>query len=116
MERKDRRKLQFFVNSLSEGEARRQLFLAYCQMERCLELLNGEDVEPVTMKDNGLSSDLELFYTIKKKMLEAEAAERERDGRIEEYALQAREDRLYRDACRGRSSITLEIPLIVVEE
>lgn len=63
-----------FVASLSEKEAREQLSLAYLQMERCIDVLEGEhDVEPVAMKDNGLSSDLELFYKCKEidELLEA---------------------------------------------
>lgn len=52
-----------FVAILSEKEAREQLSLAYQQMELCIEMLNGKQgVKPVIMKDNGLSSDLELFY------------------------------------------------------
>lgn len=56
------KKMQAFVCSLSEGEARNELVLAYMQMERCCRVLSGEDVEPVAMMDNGESSDLELFY------------------------------------------------------
>lgn len=55
-----------FVAKLSEGEVREQLVLAYKQMELCRRVLKGEDVEPVEMMDNGLSSDLELFYSCKK--------------------------------------------------
>lgn len=55
-----------FVATLSESEAREQLVLAYEQMELCRRVLKGEDVEPVEMMDNGLSSDLELFYSCKK--------------------------------------------------
>lgn len=63
----DMKIINSFVASLSEKEAREQLSLAYQQMELCLEVLGGNGkVEPVAMKDNGLSSDLELFYTCKK--------------------------------------------------
>lgn len=55
-----------FVGLLTEEEARKELVLAYMQMERCQEVLDGYDVEPVEMKDNGQSSDLELFYKCKK--------------------------------------------------
>lgn len=55
-----------FVNGLTDEEARKELVLAYLQMERCQEALDGNDVEPVEMKDNGQSSDLELFYKCKK--------------------------------------------------
>lgn len=55
-----------FVNGLTEEEARKELVLAYLQMERCMDVLKGVDVEPVEMKDNGESSDLELFYRCKK--------------------------------------------------
>lgn len=64
--KKLRKRLTKFVNSLGPDEAREQLLLAYLQMERCLQVLRGEDVEPVTMADNGESSDLELFYRCKK--------------------------------------------------
>jgi len=60
-----REKIKEFVDSLSERQAREQLVLAYLQMERCIAVLHGEDVEPVDMMDNGLSSDLELFYACK---------------------------------------------------
>lgn len=64
--KKLRKRLTKFVNSLGPDEAREQLLLAYLQMERCRQVLRGEDVEPVTMADNGESSDLELFYQCKK--------------------------------------------------
>lgn len=51
-----------FVASLSEDEVRRELVLAYEQMERCIGVLDGEDCGPVSMLDNGESTDLELFY------------------------------------------------------
>ena len=66
MEDKDRMTLTAFVDSLSDSQARRELLLAYEQMELCQKVLRGEDVEPVGMMDNGLSSDLELFYQCKK--------------------------------------------------
>ena len=64
-------KLRAFIKTLSEKEVREELLLAYLQMERCQEVLEGKDVEPVTMKENGLDSDLELFYMCKKKYLES---------------------------------------------
>lgn len=66
MKQEDVKIINYFVANLSEKEAREQLSLAYQQMELCLEVLGGNGkVEPVAMKDNGLSSDLELFYTCK---------------------------------------------------
>lgn len=56
-----------FVDSLTEEEVRHELLQAYIQMERCIEVLDGKDVEPTEMRDNGRSSDLELFYTCKRK-------------------------------------------------
>ena len=64
--KKLRKKFTEFVNRMSDDEVRKQLVLAYLQMERCQQVLRGEDVEPVEMKDNGMSSDLELFYLCKK--------------------------------------------------
>lgn len=55
-----------FVSQLSPDEVREQLVLAYLQMEKCMQVLRGADVEPVSMMDNGESSDLELFYRCKK--------------------------------------------------
>lgn len=55
-----------FVDGLSDADCRKELVSAYLQMERCQQVLRGEDVEPVEMKDNGESSDLELFYQCKK--------------------------------------------------
>lgn len=67
MKKEDVKVINYFIASLSEKEAREQLSLAYQQMELCMRVLNGEKgVDPVTMKDNGLSSDLELFYKCKK--------------------------------------------------
>lgn len=60
-------RLSNYVYDLSEQEVRRQLLLCYCQMERCISLLHGDKkVKPVEMDDNGLSTDLELFYTCKR--------------------------------------------------
>lgn len=64
--KKLKKRFTAFVNQLSPDQVREQLVLAYLQMERCQQVLRGEDVEPVAMKDNGESSDLELFYTCKK--------------------------------------------------
>ena len=59
-------KLQSFIATLSDAEARHELLLSYQMMERCRDIIDGKDVEPVTMKENGLDSDLELFYMCKK--------------------------------------------------
>jgi hypothetical protein len=64
--KKLRKKFAAFASQLTPDECREQLVLAYLQMERCSQVLRGEDVEPVSMKDNGESSDLELFYRCKK--------------------------------------------------
>lgn len=61
-----RKKFTAFVNQLSPDQVREQLILCYLQMERCQQVLRGEYVEPVAMKDNGESSDMELFYRCKK--------------------------------------------------
>lgn len=67
MKEEDVKTIDYFVASLSEKEVREQLSLAYQQMELCLEVLNGKKgVKPVVMEDNGLSTDLELFYTCKR--------------------------------------------------
>lgn len=60
-----RQKIKEFVDSLTGVQCAEQLILAYLQMERCIAVLHGEDAEPVDMMDNGLSSDLELFYACK---------------------------------------------------
>ena len=61
-----RKKFTAFVNQLSPDQVREQLVLAYLQMEQTQRVLRGENVEPLTMLDNGESSDLELFYRCKK--------------------------------------------------
>ncbi|UEA63040.1 hypothetical protein LK429_00165 [Hoylesella buccalis] len=67
MKPEDVKTIDYFVASLSEKEAREQLSLAYQQMELCLGVLNGKKgVKPVEMADNGLSTDLELFYSCKR--------------------------------------------------
>lgn len=58
--------LHEFVASLSEADAREELVRAYLHMERCQQVLEGKEVEPIEMKENGLDSDLELFYMCKK--------------------------------------------------
>lgn len=70
-EKEKEQRLRDFVSSLSEADAREQLTLAYLQMERCQQVMQGEDVEPVTMMENGLDSDLELFYMCKKLYMES---------------------------------------------
>lgn len=65
-ERGLKKKFTEYVNGLSECDVRKELVLAYLQMERCQHVLRGDDVKPVAMKDNGMSSDLELFYLCRK--------------------------------------------------
>jgi len=69
-----------FVFSLSEKDVRRELLRAYTQMERCKEVLSGKDTEPVEMMDNGESTDMELFYTCKKKAEEIALLEEQLRG------------------------------------
>lgn len=64
--KKLKKRLTAFASQLTPDECREQLVLSYLQMERCQQVLRGEDVEPVTQMDNGESSDLELFYLCKK--------------------------------------------------
>lgn len=59
-------KLKAFIGTLSDSEVRQELLLAYLMMERCKDVMEGKDIEPVTMKENGLDSDLELFFMCKK--------------------------------------------------
>lgn len=67
MERDLKDKFAAFVGRLTPDECREQLVLAYLQMERCLDVLHGrKKTTPVEMRDNGESSDLELFYTCRK--------------------------------------------------
>jgi hypothetical protein len=80
--RKLKKKFNAFVNQLSPDECREQLVLAYMQMERCQDVLRGEDVEPVEMEDNGLSSDLELFYLCKKVREELDSCDDDKPNRI----------------------------------
>ena len=61
-----KKKFSSFVSKLTPDQVREQLVLAYVQMEKCQQVLRGENVEPVDMMDNGESSDLELFYQCKK--------------------------------------------------
>lgn len=61
-----RSSFEAFVSGLTESECREELVLSYLMMERCQQVLRGKDVEPVEMRDNGESSDLELFYRCKK--------------------------------------------------
>lgn len=61
-----RKRVTAFVNELTPDQVREQLVLAYLQMEKCRDVLNGHHVEPVDMMDNGDSTDLELFYQCKK--------------------------------------------------
>lgn len=64
--KKLKKKFTAFASQLTPDECREQLALAYLQMEKCMQVLRGADVEPVSMMDNGESSDLELFYRCKK--------------------------------------------------
>lgn len=70
------KRLKAFVDRLSPEEAREQLVLAYLQMEKCIRVLRGHDVEPVEMLDNGRQTDLELFYRCKKVRAELDMAEK----------------------------------------
>lgn len=72
-----RKRLKAFVDGLSPEEAREQLVLAYLQMEKCIRVLRGHDVEPVEMLDNGRQTDLELFYRCKKVRAELDMVEKE---------------------------------------
>lgn len=64
--KKLKKRFTAFVNELTPDQVREQLVFAYLQMEKCQQVLKGEDVEPIEMMDNGESSDLELFYRCKK--------------------------------------------------
>ena len=66
MTKKLKKKFTAFTSQLTPDECREQLVLAYLQMEKCMQVLRGADVEPISMMDNGESSDLELFYMCKK--------------------------------------------------
>lgn len=59
-------RLAAFAESLSPEEAREQLVLAFLHMERCRQVLRGEDAVPAVMKDNGEDTALELFYQCRK--------------------------------------------------
>lgn len=80
--KKLRKKFAAFVNQLSPAECREQLVLAYLQMEKCMQVLRGEDIEPVAMKDNGESSDLELFYMCKKVREELDSLNQEEKSQM----------------------------------
>ena len=71
------KKFSAFVEQMTANECRKQLVLAYIQMEKCMQVLRGEDVKPVAMKDNGESSELELFYMWKKVAEELSTQEQE---------------------------------------
>ena len=64
--KKIKKKFATFANQLSPYECQRQLVLAYLQMERCMQVLRGADVEPVAVKGSGASPGMELFYMCKK--------------------------------------------------
>ena len=66
-----------YAYGLDLNAARHELFLAFKQMEYCLGLLRGEHPTPVTMRDNGFMTDLELFYACKKRMEELADLEKE---------------------------------------
>ena len=69
MDADKRKELKAFVSGLSASSARRELLLAYEMMEDCTAILRGETPPvPVEMLDNGLSSDLELYYTCIERM------------------------------------------------
>lgn len=73
-------KLKEFIATLSESEVRHELLLSYLMMERCQEVMEGKNVDPVKMKENGLDSDLELFYMCKKLKVEHDSLEGIRDN------------------------------------
>lgn len=77
-----KKKLAKFVKTLTEEEARHELLMAYLQMERCQQVLRGEDVEPVTMADNGESTDLELFYLCRKVRSELDGCRKSDGGKV----------------------------------
>lgn len=89
-----KKKINAFISQLSPDEVREQLALAYLQMERCQQVLRGKAVAPVAMKDNGLSSDLELFYLCKKVAEELSASKRECDIIASFAALTAKDVRV----------------------
>lgn len=77
-----KKKLAKFVKSLTEEDVRHELLMAYLQMERCQQVLRGDDVEPVKMADNGESSDLELFYLCKKVRSELDGCCKSDGGKV----------------------------------
>lgn len=86
-----KKKIEAFVSTLSPQECRRELVLAYLQMERCIRLLDGTDTEPVEMRDNGLSSDLELFYRCKKVREEKDYLDEKRNTKYHVYVIKEEE-------------------------
>ncbi len=84
MDARKKRMLRAFVGSLTEAEARDELFLAYVMMEDCLAILRGEKApRPVVMRDNGLSSDLELYYTCLERMSQVRELKKSDNGKEE---------------------------------
>lgn len=66
MRKEEKEKVRTFVGGLCEADVRNELLLAYECMERCVCVLKGEaGIKPVKMRDNGISSDLELYYSCK---------------------------------------------------
>jgi hypothetical protein len=116
MDEEKRQKIESFVSGLTEAEAREQLKLAYEQMELCNELLHGHKAEPVEMKDNGLSSDLELFYSCKKIRIELNGYTGEKFGEGQNYPVfEVGEEVFYMRDNRIRMSAVKEVDASDIE-
>lgn len=104
-----RKKFTAFVNQLSPDQVREQLVLAYLQMEQSQRVLRGEDVEPLTMLDNGECSDLELFYRCKKASEELACLNDELFHLKEDYLHLKAEDFLKGQNNHGRIPFTVKV-------
>ena len=104
-----RKKFTAFVNQLSPDQVREQLVLAYLQMEQSQRVLRGEDVEPLTMLDNGECSDLELFYRCKKAAEELACLNDELFHLKEDYLHLKAEDFLKGQNNHGRIPFTVKV-------
>lgn len=104
-----RKKFTAFVNQLSPDQVREQLVLAYLQMEQSQRVLRGEDVEPLTMLDNGECSDLELFYRCKKAAMELACLNDELFHLKEDYLHLKAEDFLKGQNNHGRIPFTVKV-------
>lgn len=54
------------LDDLTPAELREQVLLCHEHMQRCCEVLDGADMEPVELVDVNDSADLELFYKCKR--------------------------------------------------